>query len=97
MIRVFLVDCDQLWGLIRRAISEHDHDGLRTSAHTLKGMLGTVSASSASALALELENMGISGDLNGADQLLHVMELELRRIQSELSLRLQPLGDDGTN
>lgn len=85
MLRIFLVDCEELWRQIRRAVSEGNGETLQSSAHTLKGMLGTVSASAACSVALELENMGRNGCLEGADQLLHSMDRELRKLKEELS------------
>jgi CheY-like chemotaxis protein len=87
MLQIFLVDCEELWRQIRRAVSEGNGETLRSSAHTLKSMLGSVSASAACSIALELENMGRNGCLEGADQLLHSMDRELRKVKEELSTR----------
>lgn len=90
MVQIFLEDCDALWSRIRQAVSQGDSEGVRASAHTLKSMLGSVSATAAFSMALELENIGRSSEMDGADRLLHTMELELRKIEKNLSAQAKP-------
>ena len=68
----------------QRAISSRDAEGLQRAGHTLKGALGNLSAVRASDLAAELEAMGKNGALNGAQELINKLVLELTTVMQAL-------------
>jgi len=72
----------------REAIESGNARAVQVTAHTLKGALSNLAAGRASRVAEELESMGASGQLNGADEKLNELEQELARAMKGLeSLR----------
>ena len=69
---------------IREAIKAHDAAALSTAAHTLKGSLLVLAANRASAVALELEQMGRDALLEGAAQSFSLLESEVSAVSAEL-------------
>lgn len=68
----------------QEAIARKDAAGVERLGHTLKGALGNLSATGASALAGELETMGRSGDLALAGAKLREVENEVHRAMETL-------------
>ena len=66
------------------AVSAQNPAGLQRSAHALKGALGNLSAISASAIAAELESMGRSLNLTGAQATLNRLIEELPNVMRSL-------------
>jgi HPt (histidine-containing phosphotransfer) domain-containing protein len=64
----------------REAVSDNNTHQLERAAHSLKGALGAVGASTAYTLAFELETMGRAARLEGAWTALDKLEDELARI-----------------
>ena len=64
-------------GLIRQAIDQGDAPGLKRASHALKGALTSLSACQARESAAHLEEMGATGNLQGARAGLHNLEGEL--------------------
>ena len=64
---MFLEDGPGRVTAIGLAVSSVDAGRLRTAAHALKGAAGNVGATALFEAARRLEQMGISGDLSGAD------------------------------
>jgi two-component system sensor histidine kinase/response regulator len=72
----------------REAIESGNARAVQVTAHTLKGALSNLAAGRASRVAEELEAMGASGHLEGADEKLIELERELARAMKGLeSLR----------
>lgn len=69
---------------IASAVSRADSQALCQAAHTFKGTVLTFEASQAVELALELENRGRQGQLEGAAGLLERLQQEAERLRAEL-------------
>jgi CheY-like chemotaxis protein len=65
---LFLEDAPQLLTQLREAIGSSDAKVVERAAHALKGSVANFGAGKASEAAFALEQMGRSGDLNGARQ-----------------------------
>ena len=68
----------------QRAIDAQKPAELHRVGHTLKGALGNLSAVDASALAAELETIGLSADLSGAQTVLDRLVPELANVMRAL-------------
>ncbi len=74
---------------IRRGIADRDHTALRLAAHTLKGSVGCIGATSVFDRAQELEQMGKQGNLDGAEETLAALEQEVGRLVPALQRFMQ--------
>jgi HPt (histidine-containing phosphotransfer) domain-containing protein len=83
LIEIFLQDHKSLEG-IREAVGRGDPEALNKSAHRLKGSLGTFAAHAAFEFAQELERIGISGVMSGAQEVLLELENEIARVKEAL-------------
>jgi two-component system sensor histidine kinase/response regulator len=68
----------------QRAIDARDPEELHRAGHTLKGALGNLAAGGASDLASELEALGRSGHVAGAQAILDKLVQELTRVMRAL-------------
>jgi two-component system, sensor histidine kinase and response regulator len=84
LVEIFRRDYPHSVNAVRSAIDTGNAAGLQHSAHTLKGTLANLSALSASALAAELEQMGRSVNLAGAQSTLDRLALELPNVTRAL-------------
>jgi signal transduction histidine kinase/CheY-like chemotaxis protein len=84
LVEIFRRDYPQSVSAVRSAIDTGNAAGLQQSAHTLKGTLANLSALSASALAAELEQMGRSLNLTGAQSTLDRLASELPNVTRAL-------------
>jgi len=85
MIDTFLEDSPQLMSEMRQALKDGNAEAFRRAAHSLKSNASSFGANELSALAKQLEMMGKSADLNGADDLL--VKLADQYTQVEKALR----------
>jgi two-component system sensor histidine kinase/response regulator len=85
LVGVFLADCPRLWHDIEDALSRGDARNLSRAAHTLKGAVATFGAKSVRSAAEQLERLGDTGDLTGAENLAARLENELQRLKPVLS------------
>ncbi len=83
LIELFLQDYPRLLDEVRGALARNDADGLSRNAHALKGSASNFGAKPVCAAAQALEALGKSGNLDGADDLLGRLEMELERLRSE--------------
>jgi two-component system, sensor histidine kinase and response regulator len=84
LIQLFDSDRAETIDAIRQGIAAKDAKTVERAAHRLKGSLGTLAAMAAHAAAFELEVIGRSGDLTGADAAWKSLEHELTRLRPEL-------------
>ncbi|MGD0404282.1 MAG: response regulator [Candidatus Acidiferrales bacterium] len=84
LIKAFLQDAPKTILLIERAIAKKDAQKLAASAHALKGSIAIFGAAKAVAIAAELQAMGRSGHLAGADSQFRALEAEFARLKPEL-------------
>lgn len=81
---VFLNDYPPRLSQIREAIRKGDAPVLARVAHALKGAIGNFGAKRAFTAAEQLETMGKTGDLSGAEVLCVTLESELALLAGEL-------------
>ena len=65
---------------IRQAIQSSDNKLLEMSAHTFVSSMAYLSAEIATKIALDLESMGRSGDLQGSQQTYEALLVEIDRL-----------------
>jgi two-component system sensor histidine kinase/response regulator len=86
LVVIFRSDFPGNLNAAQQAIDQQDANGLRSSAHTLKGALANLSAVEASALAGELEAIGKSVDLSRAqvalDHLVREINSAMRALEA---------------
>ena len=68
-------------GTIHQAISSGDAEVVRKEAHSIKGGAANLTADELSRIALELENIGKSGLLEGGTEVLERLEREFHRLE----------------
>lgn len=71
IILIFLEDAPGLVHAAREALARADAVELRRAAHSLKGMMATLSATQGVNAAFRLEQSAASGDLTSASNLIH--------------------------
>jgi len=77
---LFLADAPVSIDQLRTAIARGDAGQTREIAHSLKGAVAALGATTAYAIAAELEAMGHAGDLQGAAAVLHRLDDEIHAI-----------------
>lgn len=82
---LFLAEAPTWIADLRRAVTTRDAAQVRRIAHTLKNSLGYFGLQSAYDLALRLEALGRTNDLNDADQVCESLIEAIQRIEPELA------------
>jgi CheY-like chemotaxis protein/HPt (histidine-containing phosphotransfer) domain-containing protein len=85
LIRIFRTDARPLMAAIKRTAADGEADGLRRSAHALKGSLGTIGAPRIAETARRLELLAQEGDLAHASQLVDTLAGQLRELDGLMS------------
>ncbi|MBF0477784.1 MAG: Hpt domain-containing protein [Deltaproteobacteria bacterium] len=85
LVQMCLHELPQDMSAIRDEIDRGDSPGLSKSAHTLKGVLGNLSAEAACEAALALEIIGRQGALDRAAAAYSSLEYEINRLQPMLT------------
>jgi signal transduction histidine kinase/DNA-binding NarL/FixJ family response regulator/HPt (histidine-containing phosphotransfer) domain-containing protein len=84
LTKSFLADVPKRLAAIRSAIAAKDGAKLDTAAHALKGSVAIFGAQAAVTVARDLEAMGRSRNLNGADAQYRALEVAMKQLQIEL-------------
>ncbi len=84
LVALFVDEYPGLIMALERAISERNIDGLKRSAHTLKGMVGNLGAIAAQDLALQLEILGGNGAFEKAESYLANLKKEIGKLKQSL-------------
>jgi HPt (histidine-containing phosphotransfer) domain-containing protein len=84
LIELFKADYPVSLSEIRLSIESGNIQGMRDSAHRLKGMLLSLAASRAGALAEKLERMATTGQRAGAEQSFSELAAEIALVPNEL-------------
>jgi HPt (histidine-containing phosphotransfer) domain-containing protein len=84
LIDLFLTSLDVRICGIADALALGEHDRLRERAHALKGAASNIAAGRLQSLALKLEDLGRSGELARAGELLEQLTLEARECREML-------------
>jgi two-component system, sensor histidine kinase and response regulator len=85
MIDLYMSSSPLLLKDIESAVAARDGDQINRAAHTLKGVLKNMCATTCAEAALQLETIGRSGRVEQADQSLATLKTELQRLQSVLT------------
>jgi len=81
---LFLGDYPESLANLRDAVNTHNAQLVEQHAHRLKGSVSTFGARGAFDAALSLERKGRAGDLAGAEDSLHALEVALAQLHPEL-------------
>jgi len=84
MAELFLEESGRLLEEAGQAIQAGSASGLHHSAHTLKGSVANFAAEEAREASLQLEMMGRSGNLAGAQERYEGLVAEIRRVEADL-------------
>lgn len=84
LVKNFLADAPKKVSTLRSALARKDAQGLASAAHALKGSLGLFGAYRAVAAAQNLQKIGGSGKIDGAEAEFSALEQEFLRLQREL-------------
>lgn len=84
IIDSFLEDCPEYMDKIRAAVDRRDATALEQEAHGLKGATGSLRAKPASEAAARLEEMGHTGEFEGAEEAVETLEHEIDRLSNAL-------------
>lgn len=85
MIELYLTSSPLLMSEIESAVAAQDADKIQRAAHTLKGVLKNMCATTCAEAALELEMLGKQGNIENAGQTLATLKSEFERLESVLS------------
>lgn len=84
LVKNFLADAPKKLSALRRALAQRDTEQLASAAHALKGSLGIFGAHQAVVAARNLQKIGGSGNIDGAEQELRALEEEFVQLQRAL-------------
>lgn len=84
IVRMFLEDYSERLAAIRSAVERRDAEGLRMTAHTLRGSAGYLAAASVRDAAARLETLGREGRLDEAGAALDRLNQALAELIPEL-------------
>jgi len=85
IVRMFNESLARHFSQIEEAISRNDSQALRTSAHSLKGVVAHFSAPLSYQIVYSLERMGIENDLARAGETFKVLKKEIERLSEALT------------
>jgi signal transduction histidine kinase/CheY-like chemotaxis protein/HPt (histidine-containing phosphotransfer) domain-containing protein len=85
LIEVFYQDCNNLMAELHDAVRAEDAPKVRTTAHTLKGMVGFFGAAQAVSAASRLEKAGERDELTGATEFFCTLGRELEALGENLA------------
>jgi len=84
-LEMFISDYPSMMDSIRQAVESKDATALKRTAHALKGMVGNFQSKAAAQSALELEEMGRSEALTGAEKSMENLTMEIEALKNHLS------------
>ena len=85
----FLSSAVSYLAAIRQATEAGDADGLRKAAHALRGASATVGGQTVAEISRQLEALGNSETVTGAEKFLEQLELELERVKLEIEQQIE--------
>jgi two-component system, sensor histidine kinase and response regulator len=85
MIELYLTSSPLILTEIEAAVAARDCNKITRGAHTLKGVLMNMCATTCAEAALQLEMVGTSGEVERADQLLASLKHEFKHLQDVLT------------
>src|SRR5215468_1896920 len=91
MVDIFVADAPTRLDAIRAGVQQSDPHVVERAAHSLKGALATMAADTAAAEAFRLEQLGRSGTLDGAADILSSLERQVDEVTAALHALLDNL------
>ncbi len=88
LAELFLEDVPPRLKALRDAVEGGEAHSVQRVAHVLKGSCGNMGASRMATLSAQLQEVGASGDLAGAPQLLERLEEEFGRVRPALEAEI---------
>lgn len=82
VLDIFLIEAPKHLAELRLAVARGEAETVETTAHTLKGELGYLGIPEVSRMAAQLEEMGRSHNLDGADSILAQFEVDVTALFS---------------
>ena len=82
LIEIFKTDCPEKLAGISRAIKEKNFKALDKTAHSLKGSSGNLGLTLVYELSWEIEKMGKTKNMEGANKTFKQLEEELKRFKN---------------
>jgi HPt (histidine-containing phosphotransfer) domain-containing protein len=82
---LFLEEYPRLIAELREAHQQGDAKGVESAAHGLKGSIANFGAQPAVDAALQIEQLGRSGNLNAVGQVLQTLDLTLLALHGDLA------------
>jgi two-component system, sensor histidine kinase and response regulator len=82
---LFLADCPRTLAALRRAVRQKNAARIHAAAHALKGSVAIFGARAAVEAARELQRMGETGELAGAQTALEALESRLESARTEIA------------
>src|SRR5690349_17026178 len=92
IVDIFVADAPLRLDAIRAGLRQSDPQVVERAAHSLKGALATMAADTAAAEAFRLEQLGRSGTLDGATEILSALERQI----DDVTRALKDLVDQAT-
>ena len=89
LVDLFLEDAPPQLEALRGAVEGGDASSVERVAHALKGSCGNMGAAQMAAICAELQDIGTSGDLTRAPQLLGQLEAEFGRVRPALEAEIE--------
>jgi HPt (histidine-containing phosphotransfer) domain-containing protein len=84
ILQIYLEDAPTLIHAAREALAKADAKELRRAAHSLKGLMATLSAHAGLPITLRLEQCAAAGDLAAASQLIHEVGQQVAELTATL-------------
>ena len=88
LVDLFFADVPPQLASLREAIESGDASSVKRVAHTLKGSCGNMGAQRMAALCARLQDIGASGYLTHAPELLKQLEAEFERVRPALEVEI---------
>ncbi len=92
LLDTYLIDAPRLIGEMSTSFLSGDAATFRRAAHSLKSNSANFGASHLAVLCKELEEMGKSGVLNGAEEKLRAVQAEYAGVETALEAKRAALG-----
>ncbi|MGC1258006.1 MAG: Hpt domain-containing protein [Candidatus Acidiferrales bacterium] len=89
LAELFIQSCPKMLEDIRDAVQKRDAKTLERAAHALKGCVGNFFSKGARETAQQLELVGKSGDLAGAEELAHLREEQVAEFNRALARNIE--------
>ncbi len=89
LAELFIQACPKMLADIRDALQKRNAKALERAAHSLKGCVGNFFSQGARETAQQLESLGRSGELAGADELTRLLEEQINEFNQTLARSLE--------